>query len=258
MSAFNPAGFTTLVALIGLVILVASLASGVVERLGIPAVALFLGVGTLLGPHGLGLIDFGLASTALAAIATLSLVLVLFPDAVSVDAGQIRAHARLSAIVLGPGSLLSAALTAWAGWKLLGLEPAAAAILGAALASTDPVMMRGLLRLPEVPATARFALRIESGLNDVVLLPIVLVAMVFLAAGGMPPGREIFRVAGSVFLLGPMAGMAVAWTAVRAMASIEAPPSDQSECRWSSPRSAARTGPARSVGGSLWTLRFSR
>jgi NhaP-type Na+/H+ or K+/H+ antiporter len=217
MSAFNPAAFTALVALVGMVILVASLASGLIERLGIPAVAVFLGIGTLLGPHGLGVIDFGLGSMALAVIATLSLVLVLFTDAVSVDLAQIRTHHRLAAIVLGPGALISAGLTALAGWKLLGLEPAAAALVGAALASTDPVMMRGLLRLPEVPASARFALRIESGLNDVVLLPIVLVAMVFMAAGGMPSGGEIGRVAGSVFLLGPLAGVAVAYAAVKGM-----------------------------------------
>lgn len=217
MSAFNPAAFTELLALVGLVILVASLASGLVERLGIPAVAVFLGLGTLLGPHGLGLLDFQLGSGALSAIATLSLVLVLFTDALSVSPRQIRTHARAAAVVLGPGALLPTLLTALAGWKLLGLEPAAAALLGAALSSTDPVMMRGLLRLPEVPAAARFPLRIESGLNDVVLLPVVLVAMVFMAAGGTPSAGDIGGVAGSVFLLGPLAGIGVAWAAVKAM-----------------------------------------
>ncbi|NOT07651.1 MAG: hypothetical protein HOP28_05510 [Gemmatimonadales bacterium] len=217
MSAFNPAAFTTVVALVGLVILVASLASGMIERLGIPAVAVFLLIGTLLGPHGLGLIDFGIGSGTLGGIATLSLVLVLFTDALSVDPAGLRKHLRLAAIVLGPGTLLTAALTAGAAWWLLDLPPAAAAILGAALASTDPVMMRGLLRLPEVPAAARYALKVESGLNDVVLLPVVLVGMVFLAAGGMPPAGEIGRVVGSVFVLGPLAGAVIGVLAVKAM-----------------------------------------
>jgi NhaP-type Na+/H+ or K+/H+ antiporter len=217
MSGFNPAAFTELVALVGLVILVAGLASGLIERIGLPAVAVFLAIGTLLGPHGLGVIDFGLDSPTLGAIATLSLVLVLFTDAMSVNLAQLRTHLRIAIIVLGPGTLVSAALTAVAAWKLLGLEPAAAAILGAALSSTDPVMMRGLLRLPEVPAAARYALQVESGLNDIVLLPIVLVAAVFLAAGGMPPAIEIGRVAGSVFFLGPLAGAVVGFVAVKAM-----------------------------------------
>ncbi len=213
MNSFDPAAFAVLVALVGLVILVASLTSGAMERLGLPAVAIFLGLGALLGPHVLGLIDFGIDSATLGAIATLSLVLVLFTDAMGVNFTDLKAHLRVADIVLGPGTLLSAALTAVAAWKLLHL-PFAATILGAALASTDPVMMRGLLRLPEVPGAARSALRIESGLNDVVLLPIVLVAMVFLGKGGMPPAGEIGRMFGSIFVIGPVAGAAIGFLAV--------------------------------------------
>ena len=217
MTGFDPGAFTAIVALVGLVILVASLASGVIERLGIPAVAVFLLLGTALGPHGLKLLDFGLDSATLGSIATLSLVLVLFTDAVSVNLTQLRTHIGIAAVVLGPGTLLTAAITALAAWKILGLEPAFAAILGAALSSTDPVMMRGLLRLPEVPAAARFALRIESGLNDVVTLPIVLVAIAVLVAQGAPAMAPTLRVLSSVFLLGPLAGVAVSWVAIRAM-----------------------------------------
>jgi len=217
MTSFDPAGFTALIALIGLLVLVAGLASGLIERLGVPAVAVFLGLGAALGPFGLGLIDFDLRSPALMAIAILSLVLVLFTDAVGVNLKQVRSHARVAGIVLGPGTLLAAAITAVAAWKFLGLSPAAAAILGAALASTDPVMMRGLLRLPEVPTAARIPLRIESGLNDVVVLPIVLIGMVFLHAGGTAEAGSVGRVGLSVFLLGPLAGVLVALIAVRAL-----------------------------------------
>lgn len=219
MTAFNPAAFTNLIALVGLVIIVASLASGLVERLGLPVVAVFLALGTILGPHGLGLIDFGLDSPTLGAIATLSLVLVLFTDALGVDPAGLRAHARIAGIVLGPGTILSATITGFTGWWLLGLHPAAAAILGAALASTDPVMLRGLLRLPEVPAAARYALRIEAGLNDVVLLPVVLVAMVFLAPDGASPMAEAGRTVAKVFFLGPLAGALVGFIAIKLMES---------------------------------------
>ena len=218
MNAFDPAAFTALLALVGLVILAAGLMSGALERTGVPAVAAFLLIGTVLGPNGLGLLDFGLDSPVLAGISILSLVLVLFTDAVAIDVKSIRAHARIAAIVLGPGTLLAAGLTFLAAWKLLEMPPAAAAILGAALASTDPVMMRGLLRLPEVGASARFPLRLESGLNDVVVLPIVLLAMVFRAAGGGAPASEVGDVALSVLLLGPLAGAVVGWLGVKAMA----------------------------------------
>ena len=63
--------FTATVALIGIVILVSSLLSGVVEKTGVPQVAIFLVLGAVLGPFGLGVFDLGLDSPALRAIATL-------------------------------------------------------------------------------------------------------------------------------------------------------------------------------------------
>src|SRR3954467_1260314 len=121
--------FTATVALIGIVILVSSLLSGVVERTGIPQVAIFLLLGAVLGPFGLGVFDLGLESPALHAIATLGLVLVLFGDAIATDLGEVRRNARLALLVLGPGSLIPALLIALAGRFLLGLPWAAAAII---------------------------------------------------------------------------------------------------------------------------------
>jgi len=121
---------------------------------------------------------------------------------------------------LGPGTLLSAGLIALAGWLLLGLPLAAAAILGAALASTDPVMLRGLLRRPGLPESVRLALRLESGLNDAVLLPVVLVAMSFLGQSGFPSQIKWARIGLDLFLLGPGAGIAVGLLAIAALEMI--------------------------------------
>ena len=173
--------FIALVAIVGLVIAVSTLLSGAIDRSGIPHAAVFLLLGLLLGPHALGVLDVGLASPTLRAVATLSLVLVLFTDALGLDLAEVRRHVGLAARVLGPGTLLTAALVGLAAWWLLDLAPPAAAVLGAALASTDPVLLRGMLRRPDLPGTARVALRLESGLNDAVLLPIVLGAMALMA-----------------------------------------------------------------------------
>ena len=197
-------------ALVGVVILVAALLSGIVERTRFPQVALFLLLGLALGPFGFGLVQFGLNSPILETLATLGLVLVLFTDAVSVDIAEARRHRSLVRVVLGPGTLLTAALIAVAAWALLGIAPGFAAILGAALASTDPVMMRGLLRSGDVPVAARQVLSLESGLNDLVLLPIVLVAMALL--GG---GREQWAPAAlKLFLVGPVTGIAIGFVGV--------------------------------------------
>ena len=222
MIAFDPAMFAALLGLLGLVILTAGALSGIFEKVGLPLVALFIGLGTILGPYGLDLISFSADSAVLGMIATLSLVLVLFTDALSVDRSEVRRHLKLALVVLGPGTILTTALLMFAGHWLLDLSWPAAAILGAALASTDPVMVRGLLRQRGIPAAARTALRMESGLNDVVVLPVVLVGMALLAAQGEPGSiaGETGRVAGSVFVLGPLAGALVGWISVRVMVAV--------------------------------------
>jgi NhaP-type Na+/H+ or K+/H+ antiporter len=116
--------------------------------------------------------------------------------------------------VLGPGTLLTAVLIAAAAWALLGLAPGPAAILGAALASTDPVMMRGLLRGGDVPVAARQVLSLESGLNDLVLLPVVLAAMALMREGGETGGGGWGRAALDLFVVGPGAGIAVGFVGV--------------------------------------------
>jgi len=196
------------------VILISALMSGLIERSGLPQVAILLGLGAALGPTGLGMIDITLDAPILRVVATLSLALVLFTDALTLDLNDVRRHSKLALLVLGPGTLLSAALIGLAGWWLLGLTPPAAAILGAALASTDPVLLRGLLRRRDVPGAARQALRLESGLNDVVLLPVVLIAMVFLGSESEQSATSWGRLALDLFLLGPGAGVVVGVLAV--------------------------------------------
>ncbi|MBA3248214.1 MAG: cation:proton antiporter [Pyrinomonadaceae bacterium] len=217
MNTFSAESFAAALAIIGVVIMVSALLSGLIERSGLPQVAVFLALGAALGPAGLGVLDLSLDSPALRVVATLSLALVLFTDAVSLNIAEVRRRSALALRLLGPGTLLSAALIAFAGWWLLGLPWAGAAILGAALASTDPVLLRGLLRRRDIPEDARHALQLESGLNDVVLLPVVLVAMVFLNQGSPLGGAGFAKLGLNLFILGPGAGILIGLLGVAAL-----------------------------------------
>ena len=213
--------FPLALVLVGVVLLAASLLSGFVERTGVPQVAVFLALGAAIGPHGLNIANIGLDSPFLQVTGTLSLALVLFTDALTLKLSEVRRHLKLAAIILLPGTLIAAAIIASGAHYMIGLAWPLALILGAALASTDPVLLRAVLKWPSLPMNARLALRLESGLNDIVLLPVILVAMTFAVVsgaghGGSSPLESFLRVA----LLGPLIGTAVGWIAVRAMASI--------------------------------------
>src|SRR5262245_43476092 len=216
MEPFSPQLFVLTLALVGVMIIVAALLSGVIDRSDVPQVGVFLALGAILGPAGLQLLDISLDSPILRFVATLSLVLVLFTDPVTLSIAEVRRHRLLAFLVLGPGTLLSAVLIAFAAWWLLDFSPPSAALLGAALASTDPVMLRGLLKRPGLPAPVCLALRLESGLNDIVLLPIILVTMAMLGQSEFF-GVESARLALELFLLGPGAGLAVGLLALGAL-----------------------------------------
>jgi NhaP-type Na+/H+ or K+/H+ antiporter len=204
-------------ALIGIVIIVSALLSGLVDRSGLPQVAVFIFIGAALGPGGLGVFDMQLESPILRVAATLSLTLVLFTDAVTLNAKEVKRNVGLAFRMLGPGTIVCAALTALAAWWLLAVPAAHAAILGAALASTDPVLLRGLLRRRDISPTARQALQLESELNDVVLLPIVAVAIVLTGQHNLAAGTSFAKLGFGLFILGPGAGIAVGLIAVSAL-----------------------------------------
>src|SRR3954470_14420072 len=214
MTDFNPELFLSTMALIGVVIVISALLSGLVERSGLPQVAVFLGLGAAIGPYGLGLINIDLHSPILRVVGTLSLVLVLFTDAVSLNLREVRKHQKLSVLVLGPGTLFSAFVIAFFSWRLLGLPAGAALVLGAALASTDPVMLRGLLGKPVLNPAVRQALRLEGGMNDAVLLPIVIVGMTMLRGSHSLEPAQWAHLGMSILILSPAAGIVVALAAI--------------------------------------------
>jgi NhaP-type Na+/H+ or K+/H+ antiporter len=76
---------------------------------------------------------------------------------------------------LGPGTLLTIGGVALAAHLLLHVGLVPSLLLGAVLASTDPIVLRDVLRNPGIPRSMRQLLTLEAGMNDIVVLPVVLV-----------------------------------------------------------------------------------
>lgn len=199
--------FLLLTGLIAIVLTVSALASGLVVRAPLSFPMLFLGLGFALGEHGLGLLAIEPHDKTLEAIATLSLIFVLFLDAVQLRLDE-RANWKLPLLVLGPGTVLTIAIIALAAWALLSVTLVQALLLGAILASTDPVVLRDVIRDQRIPRSIRHALGIEAGTNDLVVLPIVLI-LIAVAHGQLGGAGEWFTFGAQLLVLGPVAGFAV-------------------------------------------------
>ena len=130
------------------------------------------------------------------AVLEIALVWVLFSDASGVDLRRFRADAGLYARLLGLGFPLSVALGTVLASVVLGLDWWPALFIGAALAPTDAALGAAVMTNPAVPERTRRTLNVESGLNDGLATPVVLVAIAGVAVdAGLEhvegPGRVV-------------------------------------------------------------------
>ncbi len=199
---------STAFGLIAVVLTVSGLASPLVERAPLSFPMIFLGLGVLLGPRGAGVIDVDAHDRTLESIAVFNLALVMFLDAVKLRFDEGARAWVIPTLVLGPGTLLTIALIAGAATLLLGTALVPSLLLGAILASTDPVVLRDVVRDRRIPRPIRDVLSIEAGTNDVVILPIVLV-LIAVAQGQDRGAGDWAGFLVRLFLVGPAVGFAI-------------------------------------------------
>jgi NhaP-type Na+/H+ or K+/H+ antiporter len=194
--------------LMAVILTVSALAAGIVERAPLSFPMIFLAVGFLLGPRGLEVMHLDVHAPALEAVATVTLALVLFLDAVNLELARERHEWLVPALALGPGTVVIVLIVAGTGIVLLDLSPVIALLLGAVLASTDPVVLRDVVRDRRLPSSVRQALKVEAGTNDVVVLPLVLV-LTAIGTGDVGGAGDWIVFAFELLILGPAVGFAV-------------------------------------------------
>jgi NhaP-type Na+/H+ or K+/H+ antiporter len=165
----------------GVVLLVTVALSGLAARSVLSTALVFLVAGALVGPGFLGLIEVTPNSPAVSTLADLALFTVLFVDGGRLPLRELRAGWRLSGRALGFGMPLALVLVALATHFLVGLDWTTSLLVGAILSPTDPVFASAIVSRGEVPSRLRRLLNIESGVNDGLALPFVLL---FLALSG--------------------------------------------------------------------------
>ena len=161
--------------IVAIVLSVTPLASGLVARSPLSFPFIFLGLGFLLGQRGLDVIQMGAHDPVLEIVATLTLAMVLFLDAVKLQIDELGKRWLVPVLILGPGTGIIIAFGAVSLALVAGFSWLIAFTGGAILASTDPVVLRDIVRDPRIPRSVRQVLKIEAGTNDIVVLPVVLI-----------------------------------------------------------------------------------
>ncbi|MGW3423664.1 cation:proton antiporter [Streptomyces phaeochromogenes] len=191
-----------LVAVFGVALLVAVLLSGLAARTVLSTSFLFLVGGALVSDGFLGLIHITPDSEIVAVTADLALFAVLFTDGMHVSLPKLRANWKNPARALGLGMPLAFVFMALITHFLVGLDWTTSFLVGAVLAPTDPVFASAIVGRREVPAKLRQLLNVESGINDGLALPIVLI---LIAAAG--PTSDSAEASGSKIALELLLGL---------------------------------------------------
>src|SRR3712207_5665928 len=155
----------------------------------------FVLVGVLLAATGT--VSGDAAPGAVRPLVEIALVWVLFSDAAGVAPHDLRADAGRCLRLLALGLPLTV-LAGWAlaAWLLPGLGVWLALLIGASLAPTDAALGLPVVNEPAVPARIRRLITVESGLNDGIVTPLVIVALAGAASAegiAEAPGLKIGR-----------------------------------------------------------------
>lgn len=164
-----------LVLAFGIVLLISVSLSGVAARTILSTALLFLVAGALLGQGGFGVVDIPSDGVFVTGLADLALFTVLFTDGQRAGLPAIREGWRLSGRALGLAMPLTMVGIAVPAHFLAGLDWSTAFLVGAILSPTDPVFASAIVGRSDVPLRLRRLLNVESGLNDGLALPFVLI-----------------------------------------------------------------------------------
>jgi len=185
--------------------------SGRLQSTVITQAMVFVAFGLLVGNRVLDLVGVDTANQYVRLLAEATLSLVLFTDAARVNLGTLRREAALPARLLGLGLPLTIVAGTLAGLALFPqLDLWTAAALATILAPTDAALGLPVVSNKRLPSRIRQGLNVESGLNDGVCVPLLLIFLTLAQAeegvGHIEPLRVVAEEIGFGTIGGILAG----------------------------------------------------
>lgn len=198
--------------------LVASLAA---ERMRVPGLVLFLGLGMAIGSDGLGWIEFDDYERA-RTIGVIALVLILFEGGFNAGFGEIRPVLRSALSLALVGTLVTALIAGFAAHLLFDLSLLEGLLLGSIVSSTDGAAIFALLRGSSLQRRVARTLEGESGLNDPLAVLLVIGLIDWIQRPGYGLGDMAWLLAKELGI-GLAVGLAVGWVAIQGLRRVRFP-----------------------------------
>ncbi len=152
--------------------------SGRLERSVLTPAIFFVTTGLVAGNEALGVIDLHIGAEPVRILAEATLTLMLFADASRIDVGALRREMTVPLRLLGIGLPLTILAGALLAVGVLGeLTFLEAVVLGVVLAPTDAALGQAVVTDERLPSRIRQGLNVESGLNDGICVPLLLIAL---------------------------------------------------------------------------------
>lgn len=166
-----------LVLVFAIVLVAGVLLSGLAHRTVLSTTVLFLVAGFVLGHGVTGVLDLKAGDPTVTVLVKVVLFTVLFTDGQRIGFHDLRTAWRLPGRALALGMPIAFAISTVLAVLLVGLSWPEALLVSAVLAPTDPLFASAIVGRPEIPSRLRRLLNVESGLNDAVALPAVLILL---------------------------------------------------------------------------------
>ena len=159
--------------LIGGLLLAAGIAAALVaDRVRVPGLILFLGLGMLVGSDGIGGVDFTDVELT-RTLGTIGLVLILFEGGLTAGWREIRPVLPTAVSLAVVGTIVTALIAGFADTALFDLTTLEGMIVGSAVAATDSAAIFAVLRGSKLKRRLARALEGESGMNDPIAVLLV-------------------------------------------------------------------------------------
>jgi NhaP-type Na+/H+ or K+/H+ antiporter len=184
------------------------------ERSPITAPMVFVTVGLLVSPFSIDVLKAGINAPLVRIIAEVTLVLVLFIDASTINLRKLIEEKALPFRLLFIGLPLTMILgLLFAVLLFPAMNLWSLALLAFILSPTDAALGQAVVTSPMVPENIKQTINVESGLNDGIALPPILVCMAALSTAATEHTGAQYWIVFTMkqFLFGPLLGGLVGW-----------------------------------------------